>query len=659
DEAVVTAENGWTWSFTGLDRYANGEEIVYSITEDAVEGYTSVVNGYDITNVIAQDYVTVEGTKSWNVPEDIEIPEKVEIQLFRDNSKTPIATTTANNDDWKYSFGELPKYAVDTDGHTYVYTVKEVPVEGFTAKYNGYDIINTYNRTATTEVLVEKVWNDFNTNVTTHSAITIELYQNGVLYDTANLGEDGNWTMTFADLPKYDANQKPFVYTIGEVPVNGYATSVDKDKEVENKFIITNTLLLGEPGVIVVEKQTTGDNKPADDVKFKFELLVQVVRPEGSNAMFDELALLSEMNLGEAASALNDAIDEVENTTELVTSGSQYAFYLTEKDNEFVSERNTLMAVEYKSEATTESAIVFEDGEGPVVTPEDATTGSAYEWLSDVTDDVVDAIMDLSNEYDADEIAELLYALAEELGLDKDEYSLALDNEAVRNLITAARVYSKLAGEQPDGLETTTPSALQVFQTLNGVTTQSVLYLVSSDDESDIYKVNFWLANGDMIKFGIQATSGSAISYRIVESLSDPQAAADYVGTNIFENGMLVTKGTSYGFVAYEENGQMGYLFQNNYENNPGGGTYVPPYTPPYVPPTDSEIVIEDPEVPLGDIEVPEEPVIEPGMEEELEDPEVPLGDAPATGDSANAVPFMALLAAAIGGLAITRRKFN
>ena len=46
-------------------------------------------------------------------------------------------------------------------------------------------------------------------------------------------------------------------------------------------------------------------------------------------------------------------------------------------------------------------------------------------------------------------------------------------------------------------------------------------------------------------------------------------------------------------------------------------------------------------------------------MEEELEDPEVPLGDAPATGDSANAVPFMALLAAAIGGLAITRRKFN
>ena len=46
-------------------------------------------------------------------------------------------------------------------------------------------------------------------------------------------------------------------------------------------------------------------------------------------------------------------------------------------------------------------------------------------------------------------------------------------------------------------------------------------------------------------------------------------------------------------------------------------------------------------------------------MEEELEDPEVPLGDAPATGDTNNVVPFMAMMIFALCGLAAARRKFN
>ena len=53
---------------------------------------------------------------------------------------------------------------------------------------------------------------------------------------------------------------------------------------------------------------------------------------------------------------------------------------------------------------------------------------------------------------------------------------------------------------------------------------------------------------------------------------------------------------------------------------------------------------------------LPDEPAI---PDEELGDPEIPLDDAPATGDTNNAAPFMALLLAAIAGLVITRRKFN
>ena len=46
----VTAEDGWAWTFADLDKYKDGGEIVYTITEDAVEGYTTEINGFDVTN---------------------------------------------------------------------------------------------------------------------------------------------------------------------------------------------------------------------------------------------------------------------------------------------------------------------------------------------------------------------------------------------------------------------------------------------------------------------------------------------------------------------------------------------------------------------------------------------------------------------------------
>ena len=49
-EKTVTAEDDWAWSFEGLDKYSKGVEIVYTITEDEIEGYTSVVDGYNVTN---------------------------------------------------------------------------------------------------------------------------------------------------------------------------------------------------------------------------------------------------------------------------------------------------------------------------------------------------------------------------------------------------------------------------------------------------------------------------------------------------------------------------------------------------------------------------------------------------------------------------------
>ena len=59
------SENGWKWDFGSHPKYANGTEINYTVTEDTVLLYTTVVDGYNVTNSHTPVMVTVEGTKTW------------------------------------------------------------------------------------------------------------------------------------------------------------------------------------------------------------------------------------------------------------------------------------------------------------------------------------------------------------------------------------------------------------------------------------------------------------------------------------------------------------------------------------------------------------------------------------------------------------------
>lgn len=52
DKKIVIESNGWKWTFENLDMYNKGKEIKYTISEDKVEGYTSKVDGYNVTNKI-------------------------------------------------------------------------------------------------------------------------------------------------------------------------------------------------------------------------------------------------------------------------------------------------------------------------------------------------------------------------------------------------------------------------------------------------------------------------------------------------------------------------------------------------------------------------------------------------------------------------------
>ncbi|MDO5435913.1 MAG: Cna B-type domain-containing protein, partial [Clostridia bacterium] len=53
DSAVIKAADGWKHTFAGLQKYHDdGTEIEYTVTEDAVSGYVTRINGFNVTNTI-------------------------------------------------------------------------------------------------------------------------------------------------------------------------------------------------------------------------------------------------------------------------------------------------------------------------------------------------------------------------------------------------------------------------------------------------------------------------------------------------------------------------------------------------------------------------------------------------------------------------------
>ena len=89
-----------------------------------------------------QAYFDINGMKTWeNVPDGETLPE-ITIILYKNGEE--VGRTTASEDTyWEYSFQNLEQYDLTT-GHENVYTVAEVPVEGYETEITGYDIVNTY-----------------------------------------------------------------------------------------------------------------------------------------------------------------------------------------------------------------------------------------------------------------------------------------------------------------------------------------------------------------------------------------------------------------------------------------------------------------------------------------------------------------------------------
>ena len=271
DSKDVTEANGWAYSFDDLDKYADGSEIEYKITEDTVDGYEKEVTGYNVTNTHVPEKITFKATKVWNDNDNQDgiRPASIKVYLYKNNElfKTAVISD-ANN--WTYSFDELDRYA---DGSEISYKIVEDTVNGYDTEIN-YDEIDENNIISSTitnthtpekiDIDINKTWDDKdNYDGLRPIEIAVDLYKDGEYYDTYIINENDNWKYSIKDLDKY-ANGTEILYTILEHPVAYYETII-------NGFNITNKheVIEGTGGVVEeivapntgVEESTNGISK--------------------------------------------------------------------------------------------------------------------------------------------------------------------------------------------------------------------------------------------------------------------------------------------------------------------------------------------------------------------------------------------------------------
>src|SRR5699024_5362692 len=215
-----------------------------------VAGYTSEVNGFDITNTRA-DKKDIEITKTWLDDNSKERPKEIKVDLFRsivggDKEKVDSYTLTAK-DDWKLTVKDLPSF--DKDGKAYAYEIFEEEIDGYETTINGFDITNL--RIGSKDVSGMKTWKG-DKKSDRPDAITVERLQAGEVLARKEVTKQDDWKFVFKDLPKYDDEGKVITYTVDEQPIVGYDTSI-KGFNITNTFNLEDAELIleADPNTIV------------------------------------------------------------------------------------------------------------------------------------------------------------------------------------------------------------------------------------------------------------------------------------------------------------------------------------------------------------------------------------------------------------------------
>ena len=274
---TVTYDDDWKWEFAHLPKYdeETGREIVYTIIEDAVEDFTTKIEGnaetgFIVTNKYEPGKTQVYVYKKWGDDFDADglRPESIIVELCIQGDGPDDITGTgeklelSEENDWGGIFENLDattnKPGSD-EKELIKYTVREVnPIEGYESHVisNGKEnaaggiffIFNTYDQ-KTTDIKVNKVWDDADDQDGKRpGSVHVHLLGNGEEYGDQVITASDSWECMFNDVPVNEGGE-PIRYTVTEDTVTDYTYKVTGD--VEKGFTVTNSYTPGKTQVTV------------------------------------------------------------------------------------------------------------------------------------------------------------------------------------------------------------------------------------------------------------------------------------------------------------------------------------------------------------------------------------------------------------------------
>ena len=274
---TLPQNNQWSYTWTDLPEKSGGQTITYTVSEEAVEGYSSSVSGdaasgFTITNSHTPETTSVSVTKVWSDGnnQDGKRPASVTVRLHANGEEKASATLNAQNN-WTYQWTNLDK---NSDGEAITYTVSEDSVTGYSSSISGnaasgFTITNSYTP-ATTSVTVRKFWEDSNdqdgkrpdsvqVTLCKQSADgTLTPINGKTLTLSQGDGTTAAWAGYWRDLPKYE-NGTEIKYWIKEENVpDGYTASV---RESGGDLVLTNSYTPGTTSVSVTKAWSDSNNQ--------------------------------------------------------------------------------------------------------------------------------------------------------------------------------------------------------------------------------------------------------------------------------------------------------------------------------------------------------------------------------------------------------------
>lgn len=272
-EATLSNAKDWKYTFKHMPLFdANGNKITYTITEDAVAGYTYAVTNegrsFTITNSHVQETFSIPVTKTWedNGNQDGVRPSAIHVTLMGSDGNVYEANLTAAGK-WKYEFKDLPRYWME--GVAIDYTLNEEAVNGYTYKIEGdadtgFTVTNEHI-SAVTNVVVNKYWEDSaNQDGVRPDSVAVTLSGSDGKTYKATLTKDTGFSKTFENLPVFFNNGTKITYTVTEDAVNGYTGKITTD---DTGYILSITNTHAPETIRKIVTKTWDDGNDRDGIR--------------------------------------------------------------------------------------------------------------------------------------------------------------------------------------------------------------------------------------------------------------------------------------------------------------------------------------------------------------------------------------------------------